>query len=71
MASESVERREGAPVIEPGYTYESVTDSYVWPGSITGASSRRSTLSDAIAYLLDRGVRVANSRHVRCARLGV
>ena len=27
MASESVERREGAPVIEPGYTYESVTDS--------------------------------------------
>ncbi len=26
MASESVERREGAPVIEPGYTYESVTD---------------------------------------------
>jgi molybdopterin-containing oxidoreductase family membrane subunit len=27
MASESLERREGAPVIEPGYTYESVTDS--------------------------------------------
>src|SRR5690348_13168686 len=27
MASESVERLEGAPVIEPGYTYESVTDS--------------------------------------------
>jgi Ni/Fe-hydrogenase subunit HybB-like protein len=27
MASESVERPEGAPVIEPGYTYESVTDS--------------------------------------------
>jgi Ni/Fe-hydrogenase subunit HybB-like protein len=27
MASERVERLEGAPVIEPGYTYESVTDS--------------------------------------------
>jgi molybdopterin-containing oxidoreductase family membrane subunit len=26
MASETVEQREGAPVIEPGYTYESVTD---------------------------------------------
>jgi Ni/Fe-hydrogenase subunit HybB-like protein len=26
MASESVERRDSAPVLEPGYTYESVTD---------------------------------------------
>src|SRR5215210_3331955 len=27
MASETAEQREGAPVIAPGYTYESVTDS--------------------------------------------
>ena len=51
MASESVERREGAPVIEPGYTYASVTD------TISSIVLRRKTprgwwIGFAIAFVL-------------------